>query len=48
MNFSKNEIITFYDELSRVLTDWECGDITDFELYSFMVDIQNAIAETLN
>lgn len=48
MNFSKNEIIAFYDELSRVLTDWECGEISDFELYDFMVDLHKSIAEKLN
>lgn len=48
MEFSTSDIVKFYDDLSRVLTDWECGEISDFELYSFMVDIQNAIAEKLN
>jgi hypothetical protein len=48
MEFSKNEIIAYYDELSRVLTDWENGEISDYELYSFMVDTHNAISEKLN
>jgi hypothetical protein len=48
MEFTKSEIASYYDELSRVLTDWETGEISDFELYSFMVDTQNAIAEKLN
>lgn len=34
----------FYDELCKVLTEWEQGEISDFELYSFMVDVQNAIS----
>lgn len=48
MKFDKNEIISYYDELSRVLTDWENGEISDYELYSFMVDTHNTLAEILN
>ena len=35
----KKKIDKFRDELCQVLTDWEQGEITDFELYSFMVDV---------
>lgn len=35
----KKHIDKFYDELCAVLTDWEQSQISDFELYSFMVDI---------
>jgi len=48
MNIEKNKIVAFYDELSFILTDWEQSNITDFELYSFMVDVHNNIAEILN
>lgn len=48
MKFNKNDIISFYDELSRVLTDWEQAEISDFELYDFMVDLHNQLAEILN
>lgn len=40
----KKPIDQFYDELCRVLTDWEQGEISDFELYSFMVDVTQAIS----
>lgn len=39
----KPHVEKFYDELCRVLTDWEQGEIEDFELYSFMVDVARAI-----
>ena len=39
----KKSIDQFNDELCRVLTDWEQGEISDFELYSFMVDVAQAI-----
>lgn len=39
----KKTIDQFYDELCRVLTDWEQGEISDFELYSFMCDIARKI-----
>ncbi len=48
MNINKNDLIKFYDELSFVLTDWEQSEISDFELYSFMVDLHNKLAEILN
>ena len=40
----KNSIEEFNDKLSTVLTSWEQGEISDFELYDFMVDIQNKIS----
>lgn len=48
MNISKIDLVRFYDELSFILTDWEQGTISDFELYDFMVDIHKKIAEVLN
>ena len=48
MQFNKNEIISFYDELSRVLTDFETMEIGGEELYCFLVDIQNKLAHKLN
>lgn len=39
----KDMIEKFYDELSCVLTEWEQGEISDFELYGFMVDTHNSI-----
>lgn len=39
----KNEITEFHDALCSVLTDWECGVISDMELYSFMCDLSNTI-----
>jgi hypothetical protein len=39
----KTIIDQFYDNLCRVLTDWEQGEIDDFELYDFMVEVANDI-----
>jgi hypothetical protein len=48
LEISKSKLIEFYDELSRVLTEWECSEISDFELYAFMVELHKNIAEILN
>ena len=48
MEFAKTDIISFYDNLSAVLTEWETGEISDFELYDFMVDLHTRIAALLN
>lgn len=48
LEISKIELVKFYDELSRVLTDWECSEIGDFELYDFIVKLHKSIAEILN
>ena len=48
MEFAKTDIINFYDDLSAVLTEWESGEISDFELYDFMVDLHAGIAALLN
>lgn len=39
----KKSIDKFHDELCRVLTDREQGEISDFELYAFMVDVERKI-----
>lgn len=36
-------VAKFYDELCSVLTDWEQGEISDYELYSYMVDVASKI-----
>ena len=41
--FIKPVIDEFYDKLCRTLTEWEQGEISDFELYAFMVDVANDI-----
>ena len=44
----KDDFIEFYDNLSYVLTDYENSKISDFELYDFMVQLHNKMAEKLN
>ena len=39
----KKHIDQFYNDLCRVLTDWENGEISDSELYSFMADVADKI-----
>lgn len=48
MEFIKCTVVSFYDELSRILTDYETGEISEFELYNFMVDVHNELSEILN
>ena len=49
MQFDKNEIISFYDELSRILTDYETDENTNGEdLYDFLVDLHTKLAHKLN
>ena len=43
--YMKAPIEEFHDRLCRVLTDWETSEISDFEPYSFMVDLANKIAQ---
>ena len=38
----------FYDELSRIITDYECGNEKPDELYYTLVAIQNEMAEQMN
>ena len=39
----KYNIKVFYDKLCTVLTDWETGEISDYELYDFMVNLAEKI-----
>ena len=48
MEFIKCTVVSFYDELSRILTDYETGNVSELELYHFLVEIQKELAEILN
>jgi len=37
-----NERKKIYDELSRILTDYESNEVGEEELYNILVDIQNS------
>ena len=54
MTIEKNKFIGVYDELSKILTSWEeaseAGNqvAATFEMYCFLVDLQNSMASILN
>lgn len=48
MEFDKDDIVLYYDELSRVLTEYEGGEISALELYDFMVYTHRKLSDVLN
>lgn len=48
MKFETNKVIAFYDELSKILTDYESSEISEFELYLFLTDLHNDMANFIN
>ena len=49
---SRKEYVTaqkqiIYDELSRVLTNYECGEYSEKDLYEMLVKIQNRWEDTI-
>lgn len=44
----KRKLEAIHDELARVLTDYENGEMTEFDLYEISVWTQIKLAEMLN
>ena len=44
----KRKIEAIHDELARVLTDYENGEMAEIDLYEIAVWTQNKLAEMLN
>jgi folate-dependent tRNA-U54 methylase TrmFO/GidA len=40
ISISKLDFDSFYNSLCRTLTEWETAEISDFELYDFLVDLE--------
>ena len=43
MIMPRQDISDFYDSVCFLLTDYENGELTEKDLYSFLVNIQNEI-----
>lgn len=44
----KQKLEAIHDELARVLTDYENGEMAEIDLYEIAVWTQNKLAEILN
>ena len=41
--YTRSFVVQLHDELCEILTQWEQGEISDFELYDYMVKLDNKI-----